>query len=53
VIDFLSQNALYVVLLVVLVVWVGVYSYLMRIDRKLAKLEQRMQKAGTGEGGGR
>ncbi len=42
--EFLSQNALYVVLVVVLIVWVGIYGYLFRIDRKLAKLEQRGQK---------
>lgn len=43
--DFLSQNALYVVLLIVLVVWLGVFLYLSRIDRRLKVLEDVYKKA--------
>lgn len=42
--DFLSNNALYVVLLIVLICWAGIFSYLMRLDKKLNQLEQRMKK---------
>ncbi len=42
--DFLSQNALYVVLLIVLVVWLGVFLYLSRIDRRLKVLEDANKK---------
>lgn len=42
--DFLSQNALYVVLLIVLVVWLGVFLYLSRIDRRLKVLEDVYKK---------
>ena len=42
--DFLSQNALYVVLLIVLVVWLGVFLYLSRIDRRLKVLEDAQKK---------
>jgi CcmD family protein len=38
--EFLSQNALYVVLAVALVVWIGIFGYLNRIDNRLKKLEQ-------------
>ena len=39
--EFLTQQPLYVVLLVVLVVWLGIFSYLMRLDSRLKKLERR------------
>lgn len=42
--DFLSQNALYVVLLVVLVVWLGVFLYLSRIEKRLKVLEDVYKK---------
>ncbi len=42
--DFLSQSALYVVLLIVLVVWLGVFLYLSRIDRRLKALEDAQKK---------
>ncbi len=38
--EFLAQNALYIVLIVVLVVWLGIFGYLNRIDSKLKKLEK-------------
>ncbi|MEK7250191.1 MAG: CcmD family protein [Bacteroidota bacterium] len=37
--EFLSQNSLYIVLIVVLVVWLGIFGYLNRIDSRLRKLE--------------
>ena len=43
--DFLSQNALYVVLLIVLVVWLGVFLYLSRIEKRLKVLEDVYKKA--------
>jgi CcmD family protein len=39
--EFLSQQPLYVVLLVVLIVWLGIYLYLLRLDKRLKKLEDR------------
>jgi len=42
--EFLNQNALFVVLIIALVVWFGIYLYLFRIDGKLKKLEKRNQK---------
>jgi len=42
--EFLSQNSLFIVLIIALVVWLGVYLYLFRIDGRLKKLEQQSQK---------
>lgn len=39
VLEFLSSNSLFIVLLVALVVWLGVFLYMMRIERKLKDLE--------------
>jgi len=37
--EFFEQNAIYVVMLTVLMIWAGLFIYLYRIDRKLKKLE--------------
>jgi CcmD family protein len=42
--EFLSQNQLYVVLIVTLLVWLGIVVYLVRLDKKIGKLEQRLKK---------
>jgi len=38
--DFLSQNALYIVMLILLIGWLGIFSYLLRLDKKIGKLEK-------------
>ncbi|MBI5475155.1 MAG: CcmD family protein [Ignavibacteriales bacterium] len=42
--EFLSQNALYIVLLIVLIGWVGIFSYLLRLDKKMTKLEKMFKE---------
>lgn len=42
--EFLNQNSLFIVLIIALVVWLGIYLYLFRIDGKLKKLEQQSRK---------
>lgn len=37
--DFLSQHSLYVVMIIVLMVWGGLFAYLVALDRKVKKLE--------------
>jgi len=39
--EFLSQYSLYVVLVIVLIVWLGIYSYLFRLESRIKKLEDR------------
>ncbi|MBN1633820.1 MAG: CcmD family protein [Ignavibacteria bacterium] len=39
--DFFSNNQLYIVLFIAIVIWVGIFIYLFRIDKKLTKLENR------------
>jgi len=33
----------YITLIVTLVIWVGLFIYLMRLDKKVKKLEKRMK----------
>lgn len=43
-IDFLTANALYVVLVCALIIWAGIALYLMRVDRKVSELERRLNR---------
>lgn len=38
-IEFLSQNPSYVVLVTILVLWAGLATYLQRLDARVGKLE--------------
>lgn len=38
--EFLEQNSLYVVLIIVLMIWTGLFLYLWRIDKRVSKLEE-------------
>ncbi len=38
--DFLTDNAIYVVLIVALVIWIGIAWYLVRLDKKVRALER-------------
>jgi len=40
--EFLSEHSLYVVLFIVLICWTGIFLYLLRLDRKIAHLEQSL-----------
>jgi CcmD family protein len=42
--DFFSQNSLFVVLIVVLVIWLGILLYLFRIEKRIARIEQESRK---------
>jgi len=42
--EFLNQNPLYVVLVIVLVVWLGIYMYLFRIEGKITRMEKQTGK---------
>jgi len=39
--QFFVQNAMYVVLTIVLIGWFGIFFYLLRLDRKISRLEER------------
>lgn len=40
--EFLNKQSLYVVLLIALIIWIGLFTYIFKIDRKLKKLETEL-----------
>jgi CcmD family protein len=42
--DFLSQNQMFIVLIIVLLIWGGIVWYLLRLERKLKHLEDHLKK---------
>jgi CcmD family protein len=43
-VDFLAQNQLYIVMIIVLAIWLGIYTYLFRLDSRVKKLENQIRK---------
>ena len=42
--DFLSQNQMFIVMTIVLIIWAGIVWYLMRIDKRIKQLEDHSKK---------
>lgn len=42
--DFLSVNQMFIVLLIVLLVWGGIIWYLFRLDKKVGELEKSVKR---------
>jgi CcmD family protein len=42
--EFMAQHQMYIVLGIVLLIWAGIVWYLVRLDMKVAQLEQQMKK---------
>jgi len=42
--EFLGQNQLYIVLFVILIIWIGIVLYLIRLDKKIGRLEKQLGK---------
>ena len=40
-IELLTNNPLYVVLTIVLIIWFAIYFYLYRLDNRMKKIEQQ------------
>jgi len=38
--DFLEKNAMYIVLLIALIIWIGLFFYMFRLDKRIEKLEK-------------
>ena len=43
-VEFLSQNQLYIVLAIVLIIWGGMVGYLVRLEKKVKELENQQKK---------
>jgi len=38
--NFLEQNTLYIVLIISLMIWLGIFLYIFMVDKKISKLEK-------------
>lgn len=43
-VEFLAANSLYIVMVIVLVVWAGILGYLYRIETRVRKLEEQLER---------
>ncbi len=42
--NFLEQNSLYIVMIIVLLVWIGIFAFAYKLDKKVKKLEERINQ---------
>lgn len=40
--DFLQNNAIYIVMIIVLIVWAGIFFYLNNIDKRIKSVEKEI-----------
>jgi CcmD family protein len=40
--SFLEKNAIYIVLIIVLIVWTGIFLYLVSLDKRLKNVEKEI-----------
>ncbi|MDY0083250.1 MAG: CcmD family protein [Ignavibacteriaceae bacterium] len=40
--EFLSKNSIYIVMIIVLIVWAGIFSYMISLDKRIKKVEKEM-----------
>lgn len=40
--QFLSKNAIYIVMIIVLIVWTGIFLYMLSLDKRIKKVEKEM-----------
>ena len=40
--NFLQNNAIYIVMVIVLIVWVGIFFYMFALDKRLKSIEKEI-----------
>jgi CcmD family protein len=43
IVDFLQNNAIYIVMIIVLIVWAGIFFYLFSIDKRIKNVEKEVR----------
>lgn len=41
--SFLEKNSIYIVMLIVLVIWLGIYLFLWKTDKRLNEIEKELK----------
>ncbi len=39
--NFLESNSIYVVLIIAVIIWIGIFLYIFRLDKKIKVLEKK------------
>jgi CcmD family protein len=47
--EFLSSNSIYIVLFIVLVIWIGIFSFLWKTDKRLRSIEEDLRENDNNE----
>ncbi|MEE9449672.1 MAG: CcmD family protein [Ignavibacteriaceae bacterium] len=42
--NFLSDNAIYIVLIIVLIVWTGIFLYMLSLDKRIKFVEKELSE---------
>jgi len=42
--SFLSNNAIYIVMIIVLIVWAGIFFYLFSLDKRIKNVEKELKE---------
>lgn len=42
--QFLEQNSLYIVMIIVLLVWFGIFAFAYKLEKKVKKLEEKIDQ---------
>jgi len=42
--DFLEQNSLYIVMIIVLLVWFGIFAFTFNLEKRVKKLEEKLNQ---------
>lgn len=42
--SFLEENSIYIVLFIVLVIWIGIFLFLMKTDKRLKNIEKDLEE---------
>lgn len=41
--EFLSRNAIYIVMIIVLIVWIGIFFYMLNLDKRIKSVEKELK----------
>lgn len=39
--SFLETNSIYIVMLIVMIIWIGIFGYMWRLDKRIKKIEDK------------
>jgi CcmD family protein len=47
-VGFLENNSIYIVMFIVLVVWLGIFLFMLNTDKRLKEIEKELGHSGSG-----